>query len=205
MSHSANFNKLFVRDEQVALLTGTVALALTLGALAFQYLGHLAPCEMCHWQRWAHIAAIAVVLAATPVWKWDRRIAAPMALVLVALAALAITGQWQFVFPVGIIVIVLSLLSLLIPGVRGLVVLAIVLVAFSGLIGLYQTGMQIGLLPGPSACSVTHPYIVGSNAPPPEVSCTAVTWRLFGLSMAAYNALVSLGAAALATALLIRR
>ena len=194
-----------MRDEHVALLTGTLALALVVGALAFQYLGHLAPCEMCHWQRWAHIAAIIIALAATPVWKWDRRIAAPAALVTVAAAALAITGQWQFVFPVGIIVIVLSLLSLLIPGVRGLVVLAIMLVALSGLIGLYQTGMQIGLLPGPSACSVTHPYIIGSNAPPPEVSCTAVTWSLFGLSMAAYNALISLGTAALATILLIRR
>ena len=38
-------------------MLGAVALALVLGALGFQYLIHLAPCEMCHWQRWAHIAA----------------------------------------------------------------------------------------------------------------------------------------------------
>jgi disulfide bond formation protein DsbB len=33
---------------------------LLLGALAFQYLGGLRPCEMCHWQRWAHLGVLAV-------------------------------------------------------------------------------------------------------------------------------------------------
>ncbi|HEY4546494.1 MAG TPA: disulfide bond formation protein B [Pedomonas sp.] len=32
--------------------------ALLGGALAFQYIGGLHPCEMCHWQRWPHIAAL---------------------------------------------------------------------------------------------------------------------------------------------------
>lgn len=36
--------------------------ALLGGALAFQYIGGLPPCEMCHWQRWPHMAAL--VLAA---------------------------------------------------------------------------------------------------------------------------------------------
>ena len=34
-----------------ALFAGGVSAALLLGALAFQYLGGLAPCEMCIWQR----------------------------------------------------------------------------------------------------------------------------------------------------------
>ncbi len=34
------------------------------GALAFQYLGHLPPCEMCLWQRWPHVAALVVGLVA---------------------------------------------------------------------------------------------------------------------------------------------
>lgn len=34
--------------------------ALLLGALAFQYVGGLAPCTMCIWQRWPHAAAIAL-------------------------------------------------------------------------------------------------------------------------------------------------
>ena len=32
---------------------------------------------------------------------------------------------------------------------------------------------------------------MGSGAPPPEVSCNVVTWSLFGLSLAAYNAIFS--------------
>jgi disulfide bond formation protein DsbB len=30
---------------------------------------------------------------------------------------------------------------------------------------------------------------MGSGAPPPEISCNAVTWSLLGLSLAAYNAI----------------
>lgn len=38
--------------------------ALLGGAFAFQYLGGLAPCEMCIWQRWPHGLAIAAALLA---------------------------------------------------------------------------------------------------------------------------------------------
>ena len=79
------------------------------------------------------------------------------------------------------------------------------LVALSGLIGAYQTGMQLGILPGPSACTVAHPYVMGSGAPPPEVSCNAVTWSLFGLSLAGYNAIFSLLIAATGAFLLSRK
>ncbi len=42
-----------------ALLLATLgSAALLLGALAFQYIGGLAPCEMCIWQRWPHAVAI---------------------------------------------------------------------------------------------------------------------------------------------------
>lgn len=36
--------------------------ALLAGALGFQYLGGLAPCEMCLWQRWALVAGILLAL-----------------------------------------------------------------------------------------------------------------------------------------------
>jgi disulfide bond formation protein DsbB len=134
------------RDDQIATLIGTGALALILGALGFQYLAHLAPCEMCHWQRWPHIAAAAIGLFGVWLWKKDARL---------------------------------------------LAIVTVALVALSGLIGAYQTGMQFGLLPGPGACTVAHAYVMGSNAPAPEVSCNVVTWSLFGLSLAAYNAIAS--------------
>lgn len=34
--------------------------ALLAGALMFEYLGGLPPCELCIWQRWPHLAAIAI-------------------------------------------------------------------------------------------------------------------------------------------------
>ena len=33
---------------------------LLLAALAFQYLGGLAPCQLCIWQRWPHLAAVII-------------------------------------------------------------------------------------------------------------------------------------------------
>ena len=38
--------------------------ALLGGAIAFQYIGGLAPCEMCMWQRWPHVAALVLGLIA---------------------------------------------------------------------------------------------------------------------------------------------
>ncbi|WP_420144752.1 disulfide bond formation protein B [Sphingobium sp.] len=45
----------------LALAVPVVMLA---GAYAFQYLGGLHPCEMCWWQRYAHMAAIPLALVA---------------------------------------------------------------------------------------------------------------------------------------------
>ncbi|PCH73148.1 MAG: disulfide bond formation protein B [Rhodobacteraceae bacterium] len=40
------------------------SLALLLGAFGFQYLGDMAPCKLCLWQRWPHAAAIVIGLLA---------------------------------------------------------------------------------------------------------------------------------------------
>lgn len=45
-------------------IAGFGSLLLLAGALAFQYLGGLAPCPMCIWQRWPHLAAILFALFA---------------------------------------------------------------------------------------------------------------------------------------------
>jgi disulfide bond formation protein DsbB len=123
---------------------GIGALALLFGALGFQYIGGVKPCEMCQWQRWAHIAAALV----------------------------------------GIIGVMLAK-----DKARALAWAAIGLVTVSGLIGLYQSGMQWGFLPGPASCS-GHRFELGSNMVP-DVQCDVVTWQLFGLSLAVYNAIFS--------------
>ncbi len=38
--------------------------ALLLGALGFQYIGGLPPCDLCIWQRWPHLAAVILGAAA---------------------------------------------------------------------------------------------------------------------------------------------
>ncbi len=161
------------RAERAARLVGIVALALVLGALGFQYIRHLAPCEMCHWQRWPHIAAAAIGLVGVSVYRKQPGLGATMTIIIVA----------------GL----------------GLAIVTIVLVAISGLIAAYQTGMQSGFLPGPQGCTVEHAYVLGSGAPPPAVSCNVVTWSLFGLSLAEYNAIFSLLIAGTGAVLLSRK
>ncbi|MEM9048411.1 MAG: disulfide bond formation protein B [Pseudomonadota bacterium] len=56
-------------ERGLILFAGLGSLALLAGALAFQFLGGLAPCSMCIWQRWPHAAALAATalgLAALP-------------------------------------------------------------------------------------------------------------------------------------------
>ena len=53
------------------------------GALGSQFIGGFYPCEMCHWQRWPHYAAIALALLAF----FGKP---PARNVMIALAALAV-------------------------------------------------------------------------------------------------------------------
>ncbi len=46
------------------LLSAGGSAALLLGALGFQYIGGLPPCDLCIWQRWPHLAAILIGAAA---------------------------------------------------------------------------------------------------------------------------------------------
>lgn len=48
--------------QKIALLAAAGSAALMIGALMFQYIGGMAPCKMCIWQRWPHV--IAIVLGA---------------------------------------------------------------------------------------------------------------------------------------------
>lgn len=43
--------------QTLMLAAGAGSLALLIGAFAFQHLGGLAPCKMCIWQRYPHVAA----------------------------------------------------------------------------------------------------------------------------------------------------
>jgi disulfide bond formation protein DsbB len=63
--------------------------ALLGGAYYFQYVVGLAPCEMCYWQRWPHMVAIAAGFAALACFGQPRL---ALVLVLVAITALIVTS-----------------------------------------------------------------------------------------------------------------
>jgi len=79
--------------QRFILLAAGGSAALLLGAFAFQHLGGLAPCKMCIWQRYPHLAAIA--LGALAVF-----LPLPVPITLGAFAALTTGGIG--VFHVGV-------------------------------------------------------------------------------------------------------
>jgi disulfide bond formation protein DsbB len=133
----------------LAVLVPAAALAAAFGS---QYLGGLVPCEMCWWQRYAHIAALALALLA---WFVRGR-------PLVWLAALAI--------------------------------------AVSGAIGVYHAGVELHYFKGLTQCTAT---VTGGSTDDflkaimsaPMVRCDEIQWSFLGISMAGWNAILSLGSA----------
>jgi disulfide bond formation protein DsbB len=65
-------------------LAFAVPAALMAGALGAQYLGGLYPCEMCHWQRWPHYAAIVLAALAFAIPGLRRPLVASAALAILA-------------------------------------------------------------------------------------------------------------------------
>jgi disulfide bond formation protein DsbB len=58
------------------------------GAFAFQYIGGLAPCQLCLWQRWPHGAAVLIGLAALALgWRVLALLGAVAALTSAAIGA----------------------------------------------------------------------------------------------------------------------
>lgn len=59
------------RNRPIAAFAAAGSALLLGGALAFQYIGGLAPCALCLWQRWPHLAAVAIgVLFLLLGWRW---------------------------------------------------------------------------------------------------------------------------------------
>ncbi len=106
---------------------------------------------------------------------------------------------------IGLIGIVLIFAGLLPRSLaRPMAIFAIAALALSGLIGIYHAGIEWDLWEGLSFCTprdFNPADLSGPNAFR-VVPCDVAAWRLFGISLAGYNALFSLGAAALSLMLL---
>jgi disulfide bond formation protein DsbB len=144
----------FERAALARLIALLLPVGLLGGALGSQYIGGLAPCEMCYWQRYPHAAAI-------------------------VLAGLAFAGPADS------------------PRSRGLTLLAALAIAVSGAIGVYHAGVELGIFEGLTTCTTTA---TGSGADllkeiinAPLVRCDQVQFSFIGISMAGWNAILSLG------------
>ena len=138
------------------LLALLVSGGLWFGALGFQYLAKLNPCEMCLWQRIPHKLVIAISLAG-----------------LVALRVRLMTTAWWL-----------------------LLFIVLVFLASAGL-GIAHVGVEQGWWVIETQCTASAGADLNAIFAAPVVRCDDIPWSLFGISMAGYNAIISLGAALL--------
>ncbi len=91
------------------------------------------------------------------------------------------------------------------PRTRPLVLLAALAIAVSGAIGVYHAGVEYGLWEGITTCTTNGANSLEDIMSVPLVRCDQVQWSLLGISLAGWNAIVSLGGAALISILATRR
>jgi len=139
--------------DKLIVIAGLGSAGMLLGAFAFQYIGGLAPCKMCLWQRYPH--GVAVVIA-----------------------AFALLFPWRILPIAGFFA-----------------------AATTAVIGIYHTGVERGWFEGPNTCTsgpidgLTPQQLMDQIMGAPLVRCDEVAWSMIGLSMASWNAVISLGLA----------
>lgn len=101
--------------------------------------------------------------------------------------------------------ILLAGTGLLLPSrVRLLTALAALAIAISGAIGVFHAGVELGWWQGLTQCTAGGALSLDELMNVPLVRCDQVQWSLLGISMAGWNAVISLGSAALIGLLLAR-
>lgn len=149
------------------LLALLVPAGLLAGAYGSQYLGGLAPCEMCYWQRWPHWAAIGFAIGAILLVRMPDR------------------------------------------G-RSFVWLAALAILVSGGIGVYHAGIEAGVFAGVTQCTAppaggSADELLSNILARPAVRCDEIQFQFLGISMAGWNAIISISAALLILWLSLKR
>ena len=88
---------------------------------------------------------------------------------------------------------------------RPLVLLAALAIAISGAIGVFHAGVEIGWWEGITHCTATGASSLEDILNVPLIRCDQVQWSFLGISMAGWNAILSLIGAAAIVALARRR
>ncbi|MGM0585152.1 MAG: disulfide bond formation protein B [Pseudomonadota bacterium] len=97
----------------------------------------------------------------------------------------------------------LAMLAPALREARALRALGLLAMLTSAGLGLHHTGVERGWWPGPGTCSggqgggLSADQLMDSIMAAPLVRCDEVAWQLLGLSMASWNALISLALAGL--------
>jgi disulfide bond formation protein DsbB len=92
--------------------------------------------------------------------------------------------------------IVVAALAFLIPGrARALTLLAAAAIAISGAIGAYHALVELGILEGLTTCTTTGGGSLAEIMSTPLVRCDQIQFAFLGISMAGWNAIISLGSA----------
>ncbi|HUK06394.1 MAG TPA: disulfide bond formation protein B [Stellaceae bacterium] len=137
------------------LLVLGASIAVIAGAFLFEYVGHLAPCEICLAERWPYYVAI-----------------------VLSLLALATGTRWTAFW---------------------LALIAVAFLASTGL-GAYHVGVEQQWIAGPTACTGSDIGVAKTVEElkrlmegQQSVRCDVVQWTLFGISLAGFNLLISLG------------
>ena len=103
------------------------------------------------------------------------------------------------------VAIVLAGAAFAMPGrTRMLTALAALAIAISGAIGVFHAGVELGWWQGLTRCTSGGALSLDELMNVPLVRCDQVQWSLIGISMAGWNAIISLGSAAVISALLLR-
>jgi disulfide bond formation protein DsbB len=79
---------------------------------------------------------------------------------------------------------------------RALTLSAAAAIAASGIIGAYHAGVEAGIFEGFTTCTAVGGLTLEDLMKVPLVRCDQIQWSLFGISMAGWNALLSLGGTA---------
>ena len=112
-----------------------------------------------------------------------------------------------------VVALVLAAAAVVVRGRAGWVLagLAVLALATSGGIGIFHAGVEQKWWAGPTGCTggsladLTPEEATKRLMGTPVVRCDEIPWSLFGISMAGWNAIVSLGVALLASLLVLRR
>lgn len=70
-------------------------------------------------------------------------------------------------------------------------------IAVSGAIGVFHAGVEYGWWQGLTSCTATGGFDMMSATVTPIIRCDVAQWRMFGISLAGFNAIFSFAGAAL--------